>query len=78
MSITALTALIVACTSLVTAVGGVIALFRRVGGVSARVGEVHTLVNNQLDRQLRYSQELTAALTRAGVTVPEQHQPGKP
>ena len=68
---TSAAALILAIAALITAAGGFIT-------VLIKIGAVHTLVNNQLDRQLRYSQELTAALTRAGVAVPEQHQPGKP
>lgn len=70
-----LPALIVAITSLVSAIGGVIALFRRVGGVSDKVDTVHGLVNNQLDRQLKYNQQLAGALTAAGQAVPEQEEP---
>lgn len=79
MGTASLTALIVAITSLVTAIGSVIALFRKVGtvggqvaDVSGRVDTVHGLVNNQLDRQLKYNQQMAAALTRAGQPVPEQ------
>jgi hypothetical protein len=75
MSVTALTALIVAVTGFVTAVAALIALFRRQGQVAAQVGEVHKLVNNQLDRQLVYNQRLAAALTAAGAPVPEQDKP---
>jgi hypothetical protein len=39
------------------------------------VTKVHKLVNNQLDRQLRYNQELAAALVRAGLPVPPQDKP---
>jgi hypothetical protein len=38
------------------------------------VTKVHHLVNNQLDRQLRYNQELAATLTRAGIDVPPQDE----
>jgi hypothetical protein len=65
-------AICIAIASLISAGTGVVALFRRVGTVSTRVDEVHKLVNNQLDRQLVYSQQLTAALTEAGEPVPEQ------
>jgi hypothetical protein len=34
------------------------------------VAQVHTLVNNQLDQQLRRNDQLTRALTAGGVTVP--------
>jgi hypothetical protein len=54
---------------LAAAVIGYLATRRSVKGV-------HRLVNNQLDRQLRYNQELAAALTLAGVAVPPQEQPG--
>ena len=41
------------------------------------VTKVHRLVNNQLDRQLLYNQQLAAALTRGGLAVPPQNQPGE-
>jgi len=43
-----------------------------IGFISAhkRIGEVHSLVNNQLDRQLDRNAQLTASLTEAGVVVP--------
>ena len=65
-------AIIIALTGLVTAVTGLLALFRRQGQLGTQVGQVHALVNNQLDRQLTYNQQLAAALTAAGVTVPQQ------
>jgi hypothetical protein len=37
----------------------------------AAVGEVHTLVNNQLDRQLDRNEQLTKTLTAANVEVPD-------
>jgi hypothetical protein len=40
--------------------------------VKADVAGVHTLVNNQLDRQLQYNGQLAAALTAAGQDVPQQ------
>jgi MFS superfamily sulfate permease-like transporter len=90
VSVTALTALIVAVTGLVSAVvGGVVALvalFRKqakvaeqvagqVSKVAGQVDEVHHLVNNQLDRQMIYNQQLTGALIAANVAVPEQERP---
>jgi hypothetical protein len=56
----------------------VIVVVAVLGWLSTRrkVTEVHMLVNNQLDRQLKYNQELAAALTLAGVAVPPQEQPG--
>ena len=75
MTVTAVTALIVAVTGLVAAVGGIIALFRKQGQIAVQVSQVHQLVNDQLDRQLLYSQQLTGALIAANVPVPEQEQP---
>lgn len=79
------TALIIALTGLVGAVGGIIALFVKahatsvqVTQVHSQVTEVHSLVNNQLDRQLTYNQQLAAALTSAGVAVPPQDPPPSP
>lgn len=75
MSAASITALIVAITGLISSVGALIAVFRRVGGVSSKLDTVHGLVNNQLDRQLGRNAELTAALTEAGVDVPKQEPP---
>jgi hypothetical protein len=62
------TALIIALTGLVTAIGGILALY-----LQGR--RTHTLVNNQLDRQLIYNQQLAATLVKAGLAVPEQDPP---
>jgi len=86
MSFAAVTALIVALTGLVAAVGGIIALFRRQAQTAremvVKVEAVHVLaqkteklVNNQLDRQMIYNQQLTGALIAAGIAVPEQERP---
>jgi hypothetical protein len=64
----------------VTVLGqGVILAVAVLGFLSTRRGviKVHKLVNNQLDRQLRYNQELAATLTRAGVAVPPQEDSHK-
>jgi hypothetical protein len=61
--------------SVVTIVSDAVVLAAAVlGYLSTRrkVGEVHSLVNNQLDRQLTYNGKLAAALTAAGEPVPEQ------
>lgn len=71
-------AVILAVATLVTAVTGLVALFRKQTALSGQVSDVHTLVNNQLDRQLTYNQQLAAALTGAGVAVPEQEPSTKP
>jgi hypothetical protein len=63
------TALIVALTGLITAIGGILALL-------VQVRRVHQLVNNQLDRQLSYNGQLARALTSAGIPVPRQDPPG--
>ena len=39
------------------------------------IQEVHVMVNNQLDRQLIYSQQLSKALVKGGVAVPQQDKP---
>lgn len=79
------TALIIALTGLIGAIGGIIALFVKARSTSAQVtqvkvmvGDVHALVNNQLDRQLTYNQQLAAALTSAGVAVPPQDPASSP
>jgi uncharacterized iron-regulated membrane protein len=78
-------AVILAVATLVTAVTGLVALFRKQTALgtqqtalSGQVSDVHTLVNNQLDRQLTYNQQLAAALTGAGVAVPQQEPSTKP
>jgi hypothetical protein len=55
----------------------VIVIVAVLGWLSTRkkVTEVHMLVNNQLDRQLRYNQQLSRALTASGTEVPVQ-EPG--
>jgi hypothetical protein len=57
----------------------VIVIVAVLGWLSTRkkVTEVHMLVNNQLDRQLKYNQELAAALTAAGQPVPPQSGGGE-
>jgi hypothetical protein len=65
---------------ILTVTGQVVILAAAVIGFwSTRRGvvKVHKLVNNQLDRQLRYNQELAATLVRAGVPVPPQDGPGR-
>jgi hypothetical protein len=62
------TALIIAVTGLITALGGILALY-----LQGR--KTHALVNNQLDRQLTYNGKLARALTAAGIPVPEQDPP---
>lgn len=77
--VAAVTALIVAVTGLIGAIGALIALFRKqektAGQITGQIQQVHELVNNQLDRQLIYSQQLTGALIAANVPVPEQERP---
>jgi len=65
----------------VTVLGqGVILAVAILGFLSTRRGvtKVHKLVNNQLDRQLTYNQQLAATLTKAGVPVPPQDEPAEP
>jgi hypothetical protein len=64
----------------VTVLGqGVILAVAVLGFLSTRRGvtKVHKLVNNQLDRQLTYNQQLAATLTKAGVPVPPQDEPAE-
>jgi hypothetical protein len=58
---------------------GVILAVAVLGFLSTRRGvtKVHKLVNNQLDRQLTYNQQLAATLTKAGVPVPPQDEPAE-
>jgi outer membrane murein-binding lipoprotein Lpp len=67
---------------LAAAVLGYLSTRKKVDGVSGRVGEVHQLaakteklVNNQLDRQMIYNQQMAAALVANHIPVPEQ-EPG--
>jgi hypothetical protein len=65
----------------VTVLGqGVILAVAVLGFLSTRQGvrKVHKLVNNQLDRQLLYNQQLAATLTKAGVPVPPQEDGHSP
>jgi sensor domain CHASE-containing protein len=68
--ITAVSAVILALTGLVAAVKGLIPLLRESQKQTRAIGEVHALVNNQLDRQLDRNEKLTRTLTAAGVAVP--------
>jgi sensor domain CHASE-containing protein len=68
--ITATSTVVVALTGLVAAVKGLIPLLRESRKQTAAIAQVHTLVNNQLDRQLDRNEKLTRTLTAAGVAVP--------
>lgn len=61
---------------LVSAVLGYLSARRKISGVDSKLSNVHALVNNQLDRQLRYNGQLAATLTENGVPVPQQEDPG--
>jgi len=74
--------IILALASLVTAFTGLAAVLVKLRTVQAKVDATHKLgekteqlVNDQLDRQLRYSQQLTGALIGAHIQVPAQEQP---
>jgi hypothetical protein len=58
------------------AVLGWLSTRQKVEKVHRLATKTEKLVNNQLDRQLKYNQELSAALIAAGVAVPQQEQPG--
>jgi hypothetical protein len=73
---------VTAVTGMVVAVGGVIralALLRgtrqEVAAVHGQVGVVHEAVNNTAQKQNRRIDQLTAALTAAGTTVPPRDAP---
>jgi UPF0716 family protein affecting phage T7 exclusion len=68
--ITAVSALVLAVTGLLGAWRGLLPLLRESRKQTQAIGEVHTLVNNQLDRQLVRNEQLTKALTAGGVDVP--------
>jgi hypothetical protein len=60
---------------ILTASGQAVVLVGAVLGYLAtrrKVEKVHRLVNNQLDRQLRYNQQLAEAMRKAGIQVPPQ------
>jgi hypothetical protein len=62
-------ALIVALTGLIGAVGGLIALLRKVQAV-------HVLVNSQLTAMMRRVDQLTGTLQDAGLDVPPRFNGG--
>jgi hypothetical protein len=62
-------ALIVALTGLIGAVGGLIALLRKVQAV-------HVLVNSQLTAMMRRVDQLTGTLQGAGLDVPPRFNGG--
>ena len=70
VSLSGVVALIVALSGLVGAVGGIIALFRKVQAV-------HVLVNSQLSTMMERVDQLTGALHSAGVEVPDRPDSGK-
>lgn len=76
--ITAAAALILAATGLIAAVKGLIPLLHESRKQTKAIGEVHALVNNQLDAQLTRNDQLTRALTAGGVDVPERPDPDNP
>jgi sensor domain CHASE-containing protein len=55
---------------LILGVLGYLSNRRATAGVKSDVKDVHSLVNNQLDRQLDRNAQLTRTLTGAGVDVP--------
>ena len=55
---------------LILGILGYLASRRATAGVKSDVKDVHSLVNNQLDRQLDRNAQLTRTLTGAGVDVP--------
>ena len=62
---TGVIALIVALTGLLGALGGLIALFRKVQAV-------HVLVNSQLSTMMQRVDQLTGVLQGAGLQVPDR------
>jgi hypothetical protein len=62
---TGVIALIVALTGLLGALGGLIALFRKVQAV-------HVLVNSQLSAMMQRVDQLTGVLQGAGLQVPDR------
>jgi hypothetical protein len=57
---------------LIVAVLGYLSTRAKVQKVHVLAEKTEKLVNNQLDRQLLYNQQLAATLTEAGVVVPPQ------
>jgi hypothetical protein len=61
--------------TLIAAILGYLSTRNKVHRVDSKVSDVHKLVNNQLDRQLKYNGQLAATLTASGVPVPAQEEP---
>jgi sensor domain CHASE-containing protein len=70
--ITAASAFVLAVTGLLGTLKGLLPLVRESRKQTKAIGEVHALVNNQLDAQLTRNEQLTRALTAGGVDVPER------
>jgi hypothetical protein len=62
--------IITSVATLVTAIGGVILLLRKVKSLEAKQDEVHVLVNSNHKSMLRREEVLIAALQRAGIEIP--------
>jgi hypothetical protein len=69
--VTSTIALIVALTGLISAVTGLVVLFRKVQAV-------HVLVNSQLTKMVSRVEQLTGVLQGAGLDVPDRLTNGAP
>lgn len=63
-------AIITALGTLVTAISGVIILFRKVKALESKTDEVHVLVNSNHKSMLRREEALISALQQAGIEIP--------
>jgi hypothetical protein len=62
--------IITSVATLVTAIGGVILLLRKVKSLEEKQDQVHVLVNSNHKSMLRREQVLITALQRAGIDIP--------
>jgi hypothetical protein len=62
--------IITSVATLVTAIGGVILLLRKVKSLEEKQDQVHVLVNSNHKSMLRREQVLMTALQRAGIDIP--------
>jgi phage-related tail protein len=71
----AITTAITALTGLVAGIGGLLVVINNLKAGRQEIKDVHTAVNNTAQKQNRRADQLTAALTGAGVEVPPRDPP---
>lgn len=77
MTGSSLAGVITAVATMITAIGGFVAVFRVLTPIRRETKEIHTIVNQQHTDLVRRVEVLSRALTKAGVELPEdQSKPG--